>query len=420
MAKRKPRPGFRFPGPVPREALEYFDAKDLRVGFSHRDVSGLEHAHAFTAAKVSQLDILEDLKGAIREHLADGKTFESFRRELTPVLQAKGWWGRKAVIDPKTGKTVEAQLGSPRRLKTIFRSNIRAARAAGQWARIQRTKGALPYLLYQLGPSREHRDEHVAWRGTLLPADDDWWRDHYPPNGWGCKCWVRQVSEAEAGRLGGPADPPSRDMREWTNPRTGLRMQVDRGLDPAWASNPGLDRERILADSLVGALDAADAALAREAVRQAVESPLLERQLAPPVTGAPPHGDLPIGYLEREWRGALRSRTALARMTSRTAEKQAGKHPDITAAAYRLVLPSLFRDADLVYREPARDGEGTDLVFVRQFGDGTVYRAAVRRHDERRVSLTTVHRIKVRDARAAAKRGDRLRDRRGWSRSPGR
>ena len=183
--KREPKPGFRFPGPVPKEALQYFDAKDLRVGFDHRDVAGMEHAYGLTVAKVVQLDILEDIGKALREHLAGGGTLSTFEKQLTPILQAKGWWGRKRVIDPKTGKEVEAQLGSPRRLKTIFRSNMRAARAAGQWARIQRTTRTHPFLLYRLGPSRDHRDEHVAWNGTLLRADDPWWHDHFPPNGWG-------------------------------------------------------------------------------------------------------------------------------------------------------------------------------------------------------------------------------------------
>ena len=185
MAERRDRPGFRFPGPVPAEALEFFRAKRLRPSFSYLDVSAEEHALEFTVAKSAQFDILDDVRGALREHLAGGGTLRTFEKQLTPILRAKGWWGRKQVTDPETGETVEAQLGSPRRLKTIFRSNMRAARAAGQWERIQRTKAALPFLLYRLGPSREHRDEHVAWNGTLLPADDPWWHDHCPPNGWG-------------------------------------------------------------------------------------------------------------------------------------------------------------------------------------------------------------------------------------------
>ena len=389
MAERRPRPGFRFPGPVPKEALKYFDAKDLRVGFDHRDVSGIEHAHAFTAAKVTQLDILDDLQGAIREHMAEGKTFETFRKGLTPILQAKGWWGRRQVIDPRTGKTVEAQLGSPRRLKTIFRSNMRAARAAGQWARIQRTKGALPYLLYRLGPSREHRDEHVAWRGALLPADDGWWHDHFPPNGWGCNCWVRQVSEAEAGRLGGPTDPPARDMREWTNPRTGGRMTVDRGLDPAWASNPGRDRGRILADRLIGALDAADEELAREAVRQVVDSPLLERRLAPAPKGERP-GDLPVGYLDTWSRGVLGSSTAIVRLTGPTARKQRREHRDLKPDDYREPLrEALARGRPL--RVERHGGQPVNaLAFFLGLADGRVLKAAIHYRD-RTAFLATLH-----------------------------
>ncbi len=380
MADRKPRPGFRFPGPVPREALEYFDAKDLRVGFDHRDVAGLEHAGAFTAAKVTQLDILDDMQEAIREHLAEGKTWRTFRKELEPVLRAKGWWGRKQVIDPRTGKTVEAQLGSPRRLRTIFRSNMRAARAAGQWARIQRTKGALPYLLYRLGPSREHRDEHVAWNGTLLPSDSDWWKDHYPPNGWGCRCWVRQVSRAEAGRLGGPTDPPARDMRAWRNPRTGETMQVDRGLDPAWASNPGLDRERILADE----------ALARAAVRQVVGSPLLERQLTPMTKTDPPRGDLPIGYVESRSQAILEARTRVVRMTKPTARKQRREHAELTLDDYREILPEVLRRGRPLRVTRHRQKPVNAIAFFLELPDGRIHKAAVHL-DEQGLRLASFH-----------------------------
>lgn len=181
----KPRPGFRFPGPVPKEALEFFKAKELHPSFSYLDVSAEEHALGFTVAKSTGYDILGDVKGALEEHLKKGKTFESFKRELAPILREKGWWGEKDVTDPETGEKRLAQLGSPRRLKTIFRANMRSARAAGQWQRIQRAKRSHPYLLYRPSSSREPREGHVQWYGTLLPADDPWWRDHFPPNGWG-------------------------------------------------------------------------------------------------------------------------------------------------------------------------------------------------------------------------------------------
>ena len=48
---------------------------------------------------------------------------------------------------------------------------MRSARGAGQWDRIQRTKKLMPYLIYELGPSSDHRPEHEAWAGTCLPVE---------------------------------------------------------------------------------------------------------------------------------------------------------------------------------------------------------------------------------------------------------
>ena len=60
-----------------------------------------------------------------------------FQKSLALVLQKKGWWGVKPLCDPVTGDIVEARLGSPRRLRVIYGTNMRTARAAGQWGRIQ-------------------------------------------------------------------------------------------------------------------------------------------------------------------------------------------------------------------------------------------------------------------------------------------
>ena len=94
-----------------------------------------------------QLDVLSSIRNAVDDALENGKTFEQFKKDLTPELQKRGWWGVKNVVDPKTGETLPARLGSPRRLKTIYRANMRSARAAGQYERAQRTKRALPYFL---------------------------------------------------------------------------------------------------------------------------------------------------------------------------------------------------------------------------------------------------------------------------------
>lgn len=239
-----PKPGFRFDLTPPREAQAYFRRKGWRVGFDFRDVWREEHAVAFTVAKAMTFDVLQGIRGEVDRALSEGRTLRQFRQDLEPTLRRLGWWGEGPVTDPKTGETRIAQLGSPRRLRTIYRANLRTARAAGQWERAQRTKRTHPYFLYRLGPSREHRELHVEWNGTLLPIDDAWWDSHMPPNGWGCKCRVRQLSRAEAERRGGSTGAPPVRMRRWRNKRTGQVEQVPEGIDPGWDTNPGKARER--------------------------------------------------------------------------------------------------------------------------------------------------------------------------------
>lgn len=387
MARKPGR--FRFPGPVPKEALEFFEAKDLRPGFSYHDVSGIEHAYAFTVAKAVQLDILDDIRKALRDHLAEGKTFESFRKELEPALKKKGWWGEKRAIDPRTGDPVPAQLGSPRRLRVIYDANMRAARAAGQWERIQRTKRSHPFLRYELGPSEEHRHDHVRWAGTMLPADDEWWNTHMTPNGWGCKCWLRQISRREAERLGGETPRPERRPVRWTNPRTGKEVEIDQGLDPAWASNPGRDRGRILADRLIGDLDAADEALARAAVRQVVDSPLLERRLRPAAKGDRP-GDLPIGYLDAWSRDTLGSRTSVVRLMRDGARKQRRLHPDMLPGDYRAPLRETLARGRPLRVARHRGSDVNALAYFLEL-DGRLLKAAIHLDGEGRLFLATFH-----------------------------
>lgn len=177
------------------------------------------------------------MREALQRALDEGQTFETFRANLKPRLVAKGWWGRAEVAGPD-GETREVRLGSTRRLRTIYRANMRSARAAGQWARIERTKAALPFLLYQLGPSEVRRPHHQAKEGWVLAVDDPFWDEWFPPNGWGCKCWVRQITRAEAERRGitGAVNIPRRRV---VNPATGEMLDLPAGLDPAWRANPG-------------------------------------------------------------------------------------------------------------------------------------------------------------------------------------
>ena len=225
---------------APKQALEYFRKKGYKQSFSYQDVWKTEHRRAFTVAKATSQGLLIDIRKSVDRAIAEGKTLDDFKQDLFPKLQKRGWLGYGLMDDPVLGGTDIYELGTPRRLKIIYETNMRVSRAAGQWERIKKTQAALPYLIYSLGPSKEHRPDHEGWAGTLLPVGDTFWNTHFPPNGWGCKCKVRPITRGETKKRGGTTTRPSRSTVPWTNARTGAVERVPIGIDPGWNYNPGI------------------------------------------------------------------------------------------------------------------------------------------------------------------------------------
>lgn len=200
------------------------------------------HSVAFTVARSAGFDILGDLHDSLVEALRTGQTFEAWSKDITPKLQAKGWWG-KQVVDGE-----EVQLGSPRRLRTIFDVNMRTSAAAGRWEQIQRLKDRRPWLRYVAVLDERTRASHRRFHGTVLPVDHPWWQTFYPPNGWRCRCTVMQLSDRDLKRYGyEPTEtPPTPPMTPWRNPVTGDQVEVPAGVDPGWAYNVGIARHTAL------------------------------------------------------------------------------------------------------------------------------------------------------------------------------
>ena len=225
----------------PAEAIAYFRQKGLLPSFAWEDVWQEEHARAFTVAKAMQREVLEDIRAALDEALTEGRTLEQFREQLTPILQARGWWGVQEMTDPLTGEAELVQLGSPRRLRTIFEVNMRSAYQAGRWERIERVKAAMPFLRYVAVQDDRTRPEHRAWHGVVLPVDDPWWNTHYPPCGWRCRCTVTQMNARTLARRGFEVTtyPPRFPMKTYTNRRTGEVTTVEGGIAPGFNFNVG-------------------------------------------------------------------------------------------------------------------------------------------------------------------------------------
>lgn len=389
VADPQPQRGFK----TPPEVTSYLSEKGLRPAFSWQDVWGQEHAYAFTVAKATELELLTSFKTSIGKALAEGQGFETWRDGMLDELRRLGWAGPRTVKDP-TGKwgPTEVDFSNPRRLQTIFWSNVNTARSAGQWERAQRTKAALPYALYVRTSSTDPRQEHLGWVGTILHLDDAWWQTHWPPNGWGCKCTVRMITGRERDRLltaeakpGGityrtvaPDDGPP---RTFVNKRTGEVSEVPAGVDPGWGTNPGLSRAQTLVTRLTEQLAAAGDDDARSAIAVIAASPM-PRVMA----GLPEPVSLPVAVAPRALSEGIAAGARIVEMDAKALQATA-------KASGTDMGPKLFaRIQETLDAGAATPGGDDERSMVAELPDG-LWHAAVRGADLGRRLILSAFRL---------------------------
>lgn len=226
---------------TPEAATAFFRAKGLRATFSYADMVGEAHDHAFTVAKMMDLDLLAQVRTSLDEALAAGTPFGEWKQQIEPLLKKGGWWGEQPLRDPATGATVRAQLGSAWRVETIFRTNMQQAYAVEAWRGIEEGAELAPFLMYDAVDDLRTRPEHRAWDGTVLRWDHPWFKSHFPPCGFNCRCGVVQLSpdDLQAMGLSVSSEAPDDGTYRWRNPRTGMPMTVPKGVDPGFDRNPG-------------------------------------------------------------------------------------------------------------------------------------------------------------------------------------
>ena len=215
---------------APTAAINFLKKKGYKIGFNWTDVWKREHQIAFTVAKAMKTDLLQDIKHSLEDALEKGVPFQKWKENLQPILERKGWWRKKELVNPHTGLKEEVQLGSPRRLSIIYDTNVRMAYAAGHWEAFEENKKAAPFLRYVCVMDGRTREEHRQWHNTILPVDHPFWETHYPPNGWRCRCSVIAYSQFDLDKEGlSVTAEPDMDTR---------------GIAAGFDYNVGKDRER--------------------------------------------------------------------------------------------------------------------------------------------------------------------------------
>jgi hypothetical protein len=225
----------------------------------------------------------------------------------------------------------------------------------------------------------------------VLPVDHPFWRQHYPPNGWRCRCTAFAISERELRERIAAGEPirreaPPETIIDYVNPRSGEVAQVPAGVDPGFAYNPGQVRLQQLADLQRAALDSAAPDLAAALVRETVRSSNFGRFVSSPLE----QEMLPVAMLGAADAAAIGARTRTVMLSAETAAKQAQAHPEIVAADYQWV--QLAIDAG----ERIQDGARSVVYVLERDGFVLVLKSTVSGDG---VFLTSLRRISSNQAR---------------------
>ncbi len=178
---------------APAAAIKYFRRKGQTFTWDWYELWEEAHQKTFTVAKVMREDILNDIRTSVDKAIAEGKTFNNFKKELKPILQKKGWWGEQIIVDTQ-GNTEKVRLGSMHRLKTIYAVNMQTSYMTGRYKTQMDNVDNRPYWEYVAVLDNRTRPEHAQLNGMIFRYDDPFWASFYPPNGWRCRCRVNALS----------------------------------------------------------------------------------------------------------------------------------------------------------------------------------------------------------------------------------
>ena len=228
-------------GLPPRDAVAYLESKGIRPSRHWYDIWQEAQAKAVTVSGMTRLDLLEDVKKGLVDAVKNGKTGKMFIDDLAPILRAKGWTGKRQSINPKTGEVTEKGPDLPARLSLIFFQNVQSAYMYGRYRAMLANAEERPWWMYIAVLDSRTRPHHRALHRKVFRYDDPFWKTHYPPNGFYCRCRVRALSDAQLEREGltpesGEGRMVSRDAV--VNPRAPESQQVVREVW-GWQERPG-------------------------------------------------------------------------------------------------------------------------------------------------------------------------------------
>ena len=185
----------------------------------YSDNQGIARQLSFSIAGVASVDQLQMVRDSLAKRTETGATFAEWKKEI--------------LASPE-------KLNLPDyRLENIYRTNLQGNYNRGKWQSFQEGKEDQPYLMYDAINDSRVRPTHLAMDGIIRPVDDHFWKTHFPPNGYQCRCSCIALNDRQAAAR-------SQGNNGLNKPINSDDMQPDKG----WDYNPGIDPVESISQSI--------------------------------------------------------------------------------------------------------------------------------------------------------------------------
>lgn len=133
--------------------------------------------------------------------------------------------------------------------RIAFQASLRSAYSAGRYERGIEDEDSTHWV-YRTMRDERVRSSHQVLNGVALPKDDPWWDEHYPPNGWRCRCKAYATNEQGLSRLESRGVPvlreaPEEETIEYKDKTTGKTVKLPASVEPGWDFIPAKDPDRL-------------------------------------------------------------------------------------------------------------------------------------------------------------------------------
>ena len=362
----------------PEQNIKFLQQKKPKLSFNYDELMHEAHLKAFSIAKVTKLDLLSDIQDSLIKAQKEGKSFESWKKDIKPTLAKKGWLGKVEVTNEKTGEIITINVNNTR-LKRIYNTNMRTANAQGR-AKAQYALEGEIYLRYIALQDGLTRPSHLRMHGITLHRDDPFWERNYPPNGWNCRCVVRAYSKSECERQGfsiSQTPPLPIASKDWSYDKRGL--EKDNSLDSILETKLEKFKKNPDKSVFVESLQATKEDISQVRKNYAAIKTLKQKALK----GKADKEFIPISKTTQTLKNLLKTKAKEIYLSGWTLRTHT-HHTNVKELDYSL-LPFLIRDTN-VYK--VKESGENHIVYFSRFG--SYYRAVFKKTSNDEIFLQSL------------------------------